>query len=33
MCKEYDADADTIHRDVLALLERLSAEGLIEIKS
>lgn len=29
---EYDADADTIRRDVLALLERLTAEGLIEIK-
>ena len=29
--EEYDADADTIKRDVLALLERLIAEGLIEI--
>jgi len=29
---EYDADADTIRRDVLALLERLAAEGMIEIK-
>lgn len=29
--KEYDADADTISRDVLALLERLAAEGLIEV--
>jgi hypothetical protein len=33
MCREYDADASTIRRDVLALLERLAAEGLIEIKS
>lgn len=31
--KDYVADAETIRRDVLALLERLMAEGLIEIKS
>jgi hypothetical protein len=31
--KEYDADADTIRRDVLALLERLAAEGLIDVKN
>lgn len=31
--RDYDADAETIRRDVLALLERLMAEGLIEIKS
>jgi hypothetical protein len=30
--EEYDADADTIRRDVLLLLEKLAAEGLIEIK-
>lgn len=29
--QEYDADAETIRRDVLALLERLVAENLIEI--
>lgn len=29
---EYDADAGTIRRDVFVLLERLAAEGLIEIK-
>jgi hypothetical protein len=28
---EYEADADTIHRDVLVLLERLATEGLIQI--
>lgn len=29
--EEYEADSDTIHRDVMALLEQLAAEGLIEI--
>ncbi len=33
LSKEYDADMDTISREVLALLERLAAEGLIEVKS
>lgn len=33
LCKEYEADADTIRRDVLALLERLIAEGLVEVKA
>jgi hypothetical protein len=30
---EYDADIDTISREVLVLLERLAEEGLIEVKS
>lgn len=33
LSREYDADMDTISREVLALLERLAAEGLVEIKS
>lgn len=28
---EYDADAGTIRRDVLALLQRLAAEGLLDV--
>lgn len=31
LSKEYDADSDTIFRDVRALLEQLAAKGLIEI--
>lgn len=31
LMKDYEADEATIRRDVLALLERLVAEGLIEI--
>lgn len=30
LCAEYDADAETIRRDVLTLLERLVEEGLVE---
>jgi hypothetical protein len=33
LCQEYEADADTIRRDVMALLERLIAEGLVEVKA
>ncbi len=29
--REYDADAETIRRDVLALLRQLAGEGLIEV--
>ncbi len=29
--REYDADAETIRRDVLALLSKLAEEGLIEV--
>lgn len=31
LSKEYEADADTINRDVLALLGHLAHEGLIEV--
>lgn len=31
--REYDADGDTIARDVLALLNQLAAKGLIEVRS
>lgn len=30
LAKEYDADTETINRDVLALLEQFVAEGFIE---
>lgn len=30
---EYDADAETINNDVLALLNQLAAKGLIEVVS
>lgn len=33
LTKEYDADANTIQRDVIALLQRLAAEGLLEVKN
>lgn len=33
LVEEYDADAETILRDVLALLEHLLDEGFIEIKA
>lgn len=32
LIEEYEADPDTIRRDVLALLQQLAAEGLIEIQ-
>ena len=31
--REYDADAGTIARDVLALLNQLAAKGLIEVRA
>jgi len=33
LASEYDADPASIERDVLALLERLAAEGLIEVQA
>lgn len=32
LLKEYDVQPDTCERDLLALLERLAAEGLIEVR-
>lgn len=32
LLKEYEADAETINRDMLALLEKFAAEGLIKVE-
>lgn len=33
LAKEYDADANTIQRDVIALLQQLAAEDLLEVQN